>query len=327
MSSTKWLSMRCSGSSRVAGSWNTNDNRSPRARRQASASAVRSTPSSMTRPVRSATGGRTPSIGPPERRFPASALSDEPEALAGGHANDHPVHRPDRPPGPTVGDRQAVDARGLEGLRRPVASRWKPAESGGFAPIATPWIERGSSSLGVFGRRKSGGGGGLTAPASAPAAAGAAGAGGTAPASASKPGISPSGDMPAARRRGLRMSLIPSPSSDMPATRATMARPGNSDVHQAPMPTSVMARPMSKPHSAVRNGALTEKAEPGQGQHGVGGVDGEDHRHRLEDVGGHVADDDHPSGAPPSPGRRRRTPPPGRPACGCARPGSTAGCR
>ena len=33
-----------------------------------------------------------------------------------------------------------------------------------------------------------------------------------------------------------------------------MANPGNSDVHQAPVPTSVMARLMSKPHSAVRSG-------------------------------------------------------------------------
>ena len=33
-----------------------------------------------------------------------------------------------------------------------------------------------------------------------------------------------------------------------------MARPGNSDVHQAPVPTSLMALPMSKPHSAVRSG-------------------------------------------------------------------------
>ena len=49
------------------------------------------------------------------------------------------------------------------------------------------------------------------------------------------------------------MSLIPSPSSDMPVTRATIARPGNSDVHQAPVPTSVIARLMSKPHSAVRS--------------------------------------------------------------------------
>jgi hypothetical protein len=47
--------------------------------------------------------------GPPERRFPASALADQADALTRPHRQAHALHGADRTAGTAVGDRHVVD--------------------------------------------------------------------------------------------------------------------------------------------------------------------------------------------------------------------------
>ena len=103
------------------------------------------------------------------------------------------------------------------------------------------------------------------------------------------------------RSSGLTMSFSPSPSSVSPVTSSMIARPGKSAVHQKFDTASLTpAADVEAPLGLRVRDAVAEEPEAGEGQHRVGGVEGEDHRHALHDVEEHVAADHRGRGLAPS---------------------------
>ena len=150
--------------------------------------------------------------GPPERRLPASALADQPEALARrGPPGVTPSTARTGPRARPVGDRQVVDRQGGVGAAGSVAR-----DRSGLAGIDHP-DRAGQLPLGAFG------GGEARRPSRSGRSASRPPRGrrrwGRRRLRRRRRGSGLRGTCRPPGRRGLRMSLIPSPSSDMPVTR------------------------------------------------------------------------------------------------------------